>query len=135
MNMIFKNNSNFLNFSLREHKPADIYQPILTNGGNNVNISGTTARTQMTHRAYLMFSLDPAWRDGIKTFLNFSLREHKPADIYQPILKSGGNNIIINGTTDGGTFNSGPSEKKRDRSLECRITLERRPLFYLTVHK
>ncbi|CAG8779780.1 20967_t:CDS:1, partial [Rhizophagus irregularis] len=98
-----------------EHKPADIYQPILTNGGNNVNISGTTARTQMTHRAYLMFSLDPAWRDGIKTFLNFSLREHKPADIYQPILKSGGNNIIINGTTDGGTFNSGPSEKKRDR--------------------
>ncbi|EXX50347.1 hypothetical protein RirG_271660 [Rhizophagus irregularis DAOM 197198w] len=134
MNMIFKNNSNFLNFSLREHKPADIYQPILTNGGNNVNISGTTARTQMTHRAYLMFSLDPAWRDGIKTFLNFSLREHKPADIYQPILKSGGNNIIINGTTDGGTFNSGPSEKKRDR-LECRITLERRPLFYLTVHK
>ncbi|PKK72719.1 hypothetical protein RhiirC2_742186 [Rhizophagus irregularis] len=66
----------------------------------------------MTHRAYLMFSLDPAWRDGIKTFLNFSLREHKP-DIYQPILKSGGNNIIINGTTDGGTFNSGPSEKKK----------------------
>ncbi|PKY15551.1 hypothetical protein RhiirB3_401767 [Rhizophagus irregularis] len=52
----------------------------------------------MTHR-YLMFSLDPAWRDGIK-------------DIYQPILKSGGNNIIISGTTDGGTFNFGPSEKK-----------------------
>ncbi|CAB4402595.1 unnamed protein product [Rhizophagus irregularis] len=100
----------FLDFSLREHKP-DIYQPILKSGGNNVIISGTTARTQMTHRAYLMFSLDPAWRDGIKTFLNFSLREHKP-DIYQPILKSGGNNIIINGTTDGGTFNSGPSEKK-----------------------
>ncbi|CAB4378369.1 unnamed protein product [Rhizophagus irregularis] len=33
-------------------------------------------------------------------------------DIYQPILKSGGNNIIISGTTDGGTFNFGPSEKK-----------------------
>ncbi|PKC05888.1 hypothetical protein RhiirA5_360797 [Rhizophagus irregularis] len=65
----------------------------------------------MTHR-YLMFSLDPAWRDGINNFLNFSLREHKPADIYQPILKSGGNNIIISGTTDGGTFNFGPSEKK-----------------------
>ncbi|UZO20167.1 uncharacterized protein OCT59_011424 [Rhizophagus irregularis] len=125
MNMIFKNNSNFLNFSLREHKPADIYQPILTNGGNNVNISGTTARTQMTHRACLMLSFeatvntdDPSslsdvqsrsclagWNQDLYKFF------FKP-DIYQPILKSGGNNIIISGTTDGGTFNFGPSEKK-----------------------
>ncbi|CAB4413426.1 unnamed protein product [Rhizophagus irregularis] len=112
MNMIFKNNSNFLNFSLREHKPADIYQPILTNGGNNVNISGTTARTQMTHRACLMLSFEAT------------------VDTDDPSSLSD-----VHGTTNGGTFNSGPSEKKRDRSLECRITLERRPLFYLTVHK
>ncbi|GET53581.1 hypothetical protein GLOIN_2v434961 [Rhizophagus irregularis DAOM 181602=DAOM 197198] len=108
-----------------EHKPADIYQPILTNGGNNVNISGTTARTQMTHRACLMLSFeatvntdDPSslsdvqsrsclagWNQDLYKFF------FKP-DIYQPILKSGGNNIIISGTTDGGTFNFGPSEKK-----------------------
>ncbi|PKK74641.1 hypothetical protein RhiirC2_738421 [Rhizophagus irregularis] len=65
----------------------------------------------MTHRACLMFSLDPAWRDGIKNFLNFSLREHKPTDIYQPILTNGENNVNISGTTKGGTFNSGLSEK------------------------
>ncbi len=62
MNMIFKNNSNFLNFSFqrsdidlakdwkKEHKLTEmisrplvhIYQPILINEGNNINISETT---------------------------------------------------------------------------------------------
>ncbi|CAB5368846.1 unnamed protein product [Rhizophagus irregularis] len=83
------------------------------------------SRTQMTHRACLMLSFeatvntdDPSslsdvqsrsclagWNQDLYKFF------FKP-DIYQPILKSGGNNIIISGTTDGGTFNFGPSEKK-----------------------